>query len=94
VLAPHLVLPQPNRDVSLPQIALRVRSAGQVTGLPVLAAVAVLANGSKRLVALEVCGAKSGAAWEGFVEGSPRAGSRCHACASSTGTLACMGRSR
>jgi putative transposase len=53
----------------LDAIALRVRSAGKVTGLPVLAAVAVLADGSKRLVALEVCGAESGAAWEGFVEG-------------------------
>jgi putative transposase len=53
----------------LDAIALRVRSAGKVTGLPVLAAVAVLADGSKRLVALEVCGAESTAAWEGFVEG-------------------------
>jgi transposase-like protein len=53
----------------LDAIALRVRSAGKVTGLPVLAAVAVLADGSKRLVALEVCGAESSAAWEGFVEG-------------------------
>jgi transposase-like protein len=52
----------------LDAIALRVRSAGKVTGLPVLAAVAVLADGSKRLVALEVCGAESTAAWEGFVE--------------------------
>jgi len=53
----------------LDAIALRVRSAGKVTSLPVLAAVAVLADGSKRLVALEVCGAESNAAWEGFVEG-------------------------
>jgi putative transposase len=53
----------------LDAIALRVRSAGKVNGLPVLAAVAVLADGSKRLVALEVCGAESSAAWEGFVEG-------------------------
>lgn len=53
----------------LDAIALRVRSAGRVTGLPVLAAVAVLADGTKRLVSLEVCGTESGAAWDGFVEG-------------------------
>jgi len=54
----------------LDAIALRVRSAGRVTSLPVLAAVAVLADGSKRLVggALEVCGAESNVAWQGFVE--------------------------
>jgi len=52
----------------LDAIALKVRSAGKVTSLPVLAAVAVLTDGSKRLVALEVCGSESGAAWEGFVE--------------------------
>jgi transposase-like protein len=53
----------------LDAIALRVRSAGRVTGLPVLAAVAVLADGTKRLVGLEVCGAESGSAWEGFLQG-------------------------
>jgi len=53
----------------LDAIALRVRSAGRVTGLPVLAAVAVLADGTKRLVGLEVCGAGSGSAWEGFLQG-------------------------
>jgi putative transposase len=53
----------------LDAIALRVRSAGKVTGLPVLAAVAVLVDGSKRLVGLEVCGSESGDAWEGFVQG-------------------------
>ena len=53
----------------LDAIALRVRSAGRVTGLPVLAAVAVLSDGTKRLVGLEVCGAESGAAWEGFLQG-------------------------
>jgi transposase-like protein len=65
---------QPLKDLNvvylyLDAIALRVRSAGKVTGLPVLAAVAVLTDGSKRLVALEVCGSESGAAWDGFVEG-------------------------
>jgi len=53
----------------LDAIALRVRSAGKVTSLPVLAAVAVLVDGTKRLVGLEVCGSESGPAWEGFVEG-------------------------
>ena len=53
--------------VYLDAIALRIRSAGKVTSLPVLAAVAVLADGSKRLLSLEVCGAESGAAWEGFI---------------------------
>lgn len=52
----------------LDAIALKVRSAGKVTSLPVLAAVAVLADGAKRLVSLELCGSESGAAWEGFIE--------------------------
>lgn len=49
-------------------IGLPVRSAGKVTSMPVLAAVAVLADGSKRLVALEMCGAESGDAWKGFLD--------------------------
>jgi len=53
----------------LDAIALKVRSAGKVTGLPVLAAVAVLTDGTKRLVSLEICSAESTAAWEGFVQG-------------------------
>ena len=53
----------------LDAIALRVRAAGKVTGLPVLAGVAVLGDGTKRLVSLEVCGAESGSAWEGFLQG-------------------------
>lgn len=53
----------------LDAIALKVRSAGKVTGLPVLAAVAVLADGNKRLISLEVCGSESGDAWEGFIQG-------------------------
>jgi transposase-like protein len=31
--------------------------------------VAVLSDGTKRLVSLEVCCAESGAAWEGFLQG-------------------------
>jgi len=53
----------------LDAIALRVCAAGRVTGLPVLAGIAVLSDGSKRLVSLGVCGAESGAAWEGFLQG-------------------------
>lgn len=53
----------------LDAIVLRVRAAGRVTGLPVLAGVAVLSDGTKRLVSLEVCGAESGTAWEGFLQG-------------------------
>jgi hypothetical protein len=40
-----------------------------VTGPPVLAGVAVLGDGTKRLVSLEVCGAEPGTAWEGFLQG-------------------------
>lgn len=46
-----------------------MRAASRVTGLPVLAGIAVLSDGSKRLVSLEVCGAESGTAWEGFLQG-------------------------
>jgi transposase-like protein len=53
----------------LDAIALRVRAAGRVSGLPVLAGVAVLSDGTKRLVSLELCGAESGTAWEGFLQG-------------------------
>ncbi len=49
-------------------IALRVRSAGKVTSVPVLAAVAVLADGQKQLVALEMCGSESNEAWKGFLD--------------------------
>jgi transposase-like protein len=54
--------------VYLDAIALRVRSAGRVVGLPVLAAVGVLPDGRKQLLALECCGSESAAAWRGFVE--------------------------
>ena len=50
----------------LDALALRVRSAGQVFGVPVLAVVAVLADGQKQLVALELCsGGESFEAWKG-----------------------------
>jgi putative transposase len=54
----------------LDALVLRVRSAGKVVGVPVLAAVAVLADGQKELLALELCsGGESYAAWKGFLDG-------------------------
>ncbi len=52
----------------LDALCLRVRSAGQVTSVPVLTAVAVLTDGRKDLLALELCGSESADAWQGFVD--------------------------
>ena len=52
----------------LDAVCLRVRSAGKVASVPVLTAVAVLADGRKELLALELCGSESGDAWTGFVD--------------------------
>lgn len=52
----------------LDAIALRIRSGRKVTSLPVLAAVGVLADGTKRLVSLEACGSESSEAWKGFLD--------------------------
>lgn len=53
----------------LDALALRVRSAGKVVGVPVLAGVAVLADGQKQLVALELCsGGESFEAWKGCLD--------------------------
>jgi transposase-like protein len=41
---------------------------GKVTSVPVLTAVAVLADGRKELLALELCGSESGDAWKGFID--------------------------
>jgi len=41
-----------------------------------LADVAVLSDGAMRLVSLEVCGAESGTAWEGFLQGLIDRGSK------------------
>ena len=54
--------------VYLDAIALRVRTGGKVASVPVLAAVAVLADGQKQLVALELCGSESYEAWKGFLD--------------------------
>lgn len=52
----------------LDAIALRVRSAGKVTSCPVLAAMVVLADGSKQLLGLEMCASESFEAWKGFLD--------------------------
>src|SRR5439155_1587551 len=52
----------------LDAIALRVRADGRVTSLPVLVALAVLADGTKQLVAIEMCGSESHEAWRGFLD--------------------------
>jgi putative transposase len=54
--------------VYLDAFALRVRSAGKVVGAPVLGAVAVLSDGRKHLLALELCGGESFAAWKGCLD--------------------------
>ncbi len=52
----------------LDAIALHVRSAGKVVSLPVLGGVAVLADGQKQLVKLEVCSGESFEAWKGCLD--------------------------
>jgi len=61
----------------LDAIALRVRTAGKVTSLPLLAAVGVLANGEKRLLSLEACGSESYEAWKGFLDQMVARGLKC-----------------
>ena len=55
--------------VYLDGFALRVRSAGRVVSAPVLGVVAVLSDGRKQLLALELCGGESFAAWKGCLDG-------------------------
>jgi len=45
-----------------------VRNGGKVVSVPVLGAVAVLADGSKQLLSLEMCGSESHEAWKGFLD--------------------------
>jgi len=52
----------------LDAFALRVRSAGKVVSAPVLGVVGVRSDGSKHLLALELCGGESAAAWEGCLD--------------------------
>jgi putative transposase len=49
-------------------IALRVRMGQRVTSVPVLVALGVLADGSKQLLAMELCTSESREAWRGFLE--------------------------
>src|SRR5207302_3484882 len=52
----------------LDAFALRVRSAGKVVSVPVLGVVGVRSEGSKHLLALELCGGESAAAWKGCLD--------------------------
>jgi putative transposase len=54
--------------VYLDGFALRVRSAGKVGTMPVLGVVAVRSDGSKHLLALELCSGESFAAWKGCLD--------------------------
>jgi transposase-like protein len=53
----------------LDALALRVRSAGKVVSVPALGVVAVLTDGQKQLVALELCaGGETFEAWQGCLD--------------------------
>jgi putative transposase len=54
--------------VYLDGFALRVRSAGKVVSVPVLGVIGVLSDGRKHLLALELCGGESFAAWKGCLD--------------------------
>src|SRR5437867_12759516 len=52
----------------LDAFALRVRSAGKVVSVPVLGVVGVRSDGGKHLLALDLCGGESAAAWKGCLD--------------------------
>jgi transposase-like protein len=52
----------------LDAIALRVRSGGKVVSIPVLGIVAILTDGEKQLLALELCSGESFDAWKGCLD--------------------------
>jgi putative transposase len=54
--------------VYLDGFGLRVRSAGKVVSVPALGVVGVLTDGRKHLLALELCGGESFAAWKGCLD--------------------------
>ena len=54
--------------VYLDAFALRVRSAERVVSAPMLGVVGVLSDGRKQLLALELCGGESFAAWKGCLD--------------------------
>lgn len=60
----------------LDAFALKVRRDKKVQSVPVLAAVAVLADGYKQLVSLELCASESTAGWKGFVQDLDQRGLR------------------
>src|SRR5256885_1482264 len=63
--------------VYLDGFALRVRSAGKVVSVPVLGVIGVFPDGHKHLLALDLCGGESFAAWKGCLDESRRAGPAC-----------------
>jgi transposase-like protein len=54
--------------VYLDGFALRVRSLGKVVSVPVLGVIGVFPDGHKHLLALELCGGESFAAWKGCLD--------------------------
>src|SRR5262249_43905922 len=54
--------------VYLDGFALRVRSAGKVVSVPVLGVIGVFPDGHKHLLALDLCGGESFAAWKGCLD--------------------------
>jgi len=52
----------------LDAIALKVRRAQRVVSTPLLMALAVLANGDRQLLAMELCASESVEAWQGFID--------------------------
>jgi transposase-like protein len=54
--------------VYLDGFTLRVRNAGKVVSAPVLGVIGVLPDGHKHLLALELCGGESFAAWKGCLD--------------------------
>jgi transposase-like protein len=49
-------------------LAVRVRSAGKVVSQPVMAVLAVMLDGSKQLLSLEMCSSESEDSWKGFLD--------------------------
>jgi len=52
----------------LDALALRIRSAGKAVSVPILGVVAVLADGGKHLLTLDLCGGESFEAWKGVLD--------------------------
>jgi putative transposase len=54
--------------IYLDGFTLRVRSAGKVVSVPMLGVIGVFPDGHKHLLALELCGGESAAAWKGCLD--------------------------